>query len=155
MTDLVELLAQLKTDRDGHDLAADQHRRSAELLTAEIRGIEKAIAALEAVHVNEPGKLLHDWDNMFSLDRRCHVCGHADHGQTTAASPPCPGPRHAERKPRRDIPALVKECMQNHPDLAYSAELLSKKIGCRRTQVENALRALNGEQLAQVGGGEI
>jgi hypothetical protein len=119
MTDLDELLAKLKADVAAKHAQADILMREADLVAARIQGVEEARAAMVLA---EGDAALRD------IDARAE--------------------RLRNRKPRRDIRALVKATVEKKglcsaATLEEQATEIAEEIGCRKSQVEAALRAMS------------
>jgi hypothetical protein len=61
--------------------------------------------------------------------------------------------RHLQRRPRRDIPALVKQTYDKMKEEGWnpSADQIARRIGrCSKSQVEAALKALDTSKSGQI-----
>jgi hypothetical protein len=121
MTDLDQLLTQLKHDRDSAIAEAEVRenqaigwRNQAAMIDARIGGIEETRKALAA---------------------RAESVAVVSHEQM----------RHILRRPRRDIRALVKQTCDDMRSEGWnpSNDQIARRIGCRKSQVEAALKALD------------
>ena len=64
-------------------------------------------------------RLLHNWDHIASLYRRCLVCGFADNGMTGPDSPACPGLRPTPEMTDRVARAVYDAFAEHVWKLAY------------------------------------
>jgi hypothetical protein len=128
MTTLDETLAELRRREEAHRLAAADHtqtaeteRHNAEVLAARIAGIEEARALLDA-----------------------------DCVRTLEAGRSYVNERGKQRKPRRDIRAMVAQWCQEHtaPDDLFP-HYIAKQLDCRVPQVEAALKALDKRDVGE------